>query len=595
MLKYKQPRSEQHLINILRTTKAHHPNFALLLGAGSSITSGIEPAGKLVKIWRKKYHELHCEDGKSEEDFIKQHHWYNTAEEYATLFELLYDQPAQRREFIESCVESAFPSWGYIYLVNLIRNKVFNIVLTTNFDDLLNEACYQFSSDVRPMLCAHDSSIRFLRVTSKRPKIIKLHGDFLFDDIKNTVTELESLEGNIREKLKHIACEYGLIVVGYAGNDRSIMDSIDILLKSESSFPHGIYWCIKDDAEDNLSNKLEALRRDSRVHIIKIHGFDEFFANLHNGLGLELQEELSNPYQQLAEKLNTLLTKTRLVEKETNNPKAYIHPVIEKDIISLGTKLSGMSQIQSGKVNNVLDPKEADSIKLSTGCGVVEIPIPYSLLAQISEREGQIDDALIYMKQQIRKSPRAEDFVYAIGLYRRHKSNSEIEELVANIKRNINVFSQNTYMITRIALELIHMEEYDHAQDVLKVQSEMDKHAETDDDYLRMNMIQILRHQNKEVVENDINFLRAKKRSNDLVTKLGALILLQENEEAIGVLKCVLKNGTLTRNEFYSWPIFKLLPVSVDEENNVIEMISSSNPNMEKQKTLVSNSTQETN
>jgi hypothetical protein len=61
-----------------------------------------------------------------------------------------------------------------------------------------NEAFYQFSRE-RPTLCAHDSSIKGVSVNSSRPKIIKVHGDYLFDSIKSTLNETESLEINTRE------------------------------------------------------------------------------------------------------------------------------------------------------------------------------------------------------------------------------------------------------------------------------------------------------------------------------------------------------------------------------------------------------------
>ena len=108
------------------------------------------------------------------------------------------------------------------------------------------------------MLLRNDH-ILSLRITSKRPKIIKLHGDYLFDDIKNTVRELETLETNMRDKLKTIASEFGLIVIGYAGNDRSVMDTLGTLLKNDSTFPHGIYWCVLKS--EKLNHKLEILSR----------------------------------------------------------------------------------------------------------------------------------------------------------------------------------------------------------------------------------------------------------------------------------------------------------------------------------------------
>lgn len=104
-MKYKH---QKHLINILKNTQEHHPNFTVFLGAGASVTSGVDHAGKLIKEWRKVYIDMYGEDS------LKNQIWFDKPNEYSELFEELYDQPSQRREFIESCINDAQPSWGYI-------------------------------------------------------------------------------------------------------------------------------------------------------------------------------------------------------------------------------------------------------------------------------------------------------------------------------------------------------------------------------------------------------------------------------------------------------------------------------------------------
>jgi len=315
----------KHLINILRTTKDHHPNFTLFLGAGASISSGIKSGGEMIKEWRESYIEMYSRD-----DLSKQN-WFGKSNEYSELFERLYDQPTQRREYIENCIVNSYPSWGYIYLVNLLKNNILNTIFTTNFDDLINEACHAFSNNLRPVVCAHDSSIKNIRITSSRPKIVKLHGDFLFDDIKNTIRELESLEDNMRTKFRQYANEFGMIVMGYAGNDRSIMDTLNTLLHSDDCFPHGIYWCIRRGTDlDHLPDELKNLARFPRFHLIEIDGFDESMAEINHSLSLELQEEVSQPYLALSNKLNKYFTadedeniSSDLIKKDSD--KLYNH------------------------------------------------------------------------------------------------------------------------------------------------------------------------------------------------------------------------------------------------------------------------------
>lgn len=265
-----------------------NPNFTLLLGAGASVSSGIRSAGELIDIWRNEL--CHALGGPTDaspdlserqKQHLKTKHsdWYDPNKEYSSLFERRYDLQRQRRMFVESEVANKTPSIGYLYLTHLVGHHFFNTIFTTNFDDLVNEAFYLFS-DQRPIVCAHDSSINSITVTSKRPKVIKLHGDYLFDDIKATTRETESLEHNTRLKFSEFAKDYGLVVAGYSGCDRSVMDVLMSLLKSEDYFKGGIYWCIRPGSE--VSEDLRKLLWKDRVYFVDYSGFDELLAEIYS-------------------------------------------------------------------------------------------------------------------------------------------------------------------------------------------------------------------------------------------------------------------------------------------------------------------------
>lgn len=279
-------RSVSDLIRYVRTRADDNSNYSLLLGAGCSITSGVRSASTLVSLWRTEIIEatkgssaIRAMSIEEQREFLKVHHsdWYDPNREYSSLFERRYDLQRQRRMFVESEVATAFPSIGYAYLTSLVTSGYFRTLFTTNFDDLLNEAFYSFSSE-RPIVCAHDSSITSVTVTSKRPKVIKLHGDYLFDDLKATVRETETLEGNMKAKFAEFAKEAGIIVVGYSGSDRSIMDIFSSLLKSDDYLRGGVYWCLRQDSD--VPEDLRRLFWRDRAYFVRIEGFDELFAEL---------------------------------------------------------------------------------------------------------------------------------------------------------------------------------------------------------------------------------------------------------------------------------------------------------------------------
>lgn len=299
-------RSVKDLTSYLKTRVSETcPNYSLLLGAGASVTSGIRSGQDLVKEWRKDLYEMFSRepfesDEKAKEYLIsKEGAWYTEANEYSALFEKKFDLPSQRRRFVEMQVDRAIPSIGYAYLASLANanDRYFDTIFTTNFDDLINEAFYQFSHH-RPLVCAHDSSVQSLSISSTRPKIIKLHGDYLFDDIKSTLRETESLESNIKNKFIEFSKEYGLIVIGYAGHDRSIMDVINHLLKTEEYFKNGIYWCVR--AGDEISPELRKLLWRERVYWVEIEGFDHVLAEIHHKVKgtLPIKDNLSESKQE---------------------------------------------------------------------------------------------------------------------------------------------------------------------------------------------------------------------------------------------------------------------------------------------------------
>ncbi|WP_220708591.1 SIR2 family protein [Citrobacter freundii] len=338
-------RTVKDLADYINIRSGQTPNYSLFLGAGASVTSGIRTGFELVQEWRKEiFTKFSKEDYTTSDNAIewlsKKHpDWYDKNNEYSSLFERKFDLPSQRRRFVELQVDKKLPSIGYAYLVELFESGFFDTVFTTNFDDLINEAFYQFSSS-RPLLCAHDSSIKGISITSARPKIIKLHGDYLFDSIKSSLRETESLENNTREKLIEFSKEYGLIFIGYAGNDTSIMDVLKHLLKQSDYLRNGIYWCTRKG--DQITPELFKLLNHEKVYWVEIDGFDQLMAELVHELG----GELSFGGNQKSTKREKMIHNFIIDEFELHN-----HNLIYKDIQKL--KKQSYTQDISALINEL--------------------------------------------------------------------------------------------------------------------------------------------------------------------------------------------------------------------------------------------------
>ncbi|AGU96030.1 hypothetical protein M892_01770 [Vibrio campbellii ATCC BAA-1116] len=353
-------KSESELIFFIKNRISDRiPNYSLLLGSRCSVTSDIGTGLDLVEQWKKEYFNLVFPDNDYCENKLKEHlstqtSWYKECNEYSSFFEKIYHLPVQRRKFIQSQVDGKIPSIGYAYLVSLCdkNNKYFDTIYTTNFDDLINDSFYQFGQD-RPILCAHDSSVTSLSTHTERPKIIKLHGDYLYDGIKSTNNETVTLDKNTEAKFREFSKDFGLIVLGYAGNDDSVMNCISNLLSEDSEadyFENGIYWCVRKN--DKISDKLKVLLNNSdKVFLVEIEGFDEFMAKVNTTVKNDIS--ILNEFNET--KKDKIIN--NFVEDKYNLTK---NDTIKKDIASLKKK-----NTQKDILEYIIDFNSNESLNMS--------------------------------------------------------------------------------------------------------------------------------------------------------------------------------------------------------------------------------------
>jgi len=284
----KKHKTTSELQQVMKVRPDQNPNFCLFLGAGASCSSDIRTASQMVDEWRAIAYKGLSNDTQERSvpemrRWLTEHEpeWYDEKREYPSLIEHIYPTPANRRRFIETEVAKKIPSIGYAYLVRIAEANLLRTLFTTNFDDLLNEAFYQFSSE-RALVCAHDSSVDQIGITSHRTKIIKLHGDYLFDDMKNTTMEVHKLDANMRQKLGEFLKEYGLIIAGYSGSDKSVARILEDMLDNPICLKNGLYWCFRE--EDEITDEaLQILNRPNSFYVLT-PGFDELMADFYSML-----------------------------------------------------------------------------------------------------------------------------------------------------------------------------------------------------------------------------------------------------------------------------------------------------------------------
>lgn len=302
--------NEFDLAELINTPKPGDCPYTLFLGAGASVSSGIPSAKAMVRHWQKSIYKSITKGDSDENDFDN---WLNTdyslwreekafypgQTDYSLLFSYRYKQPQERQLYIEKLLEGQKPAFGYLYLSSLIESKYFNRILTTNFDDLLNDSLRRFY-DIKPMVCAFDSAISGIRIASQKPKIVKLHGDFLYNDIRSISNKIHysfrSLQENMEEKIEEMCKGYGLIVVGYSGNDQSVMSAFNNILKSPEYLTYGLHWCLHSS---KIPPKLQELKNSypDTIHFYQISSFDKLMEEMHIACNTEMPKVLTEPHK----------------------------------------------------------------------------------------------------------------------------------------------------------------------------------------------------------------------------------------------------------------------------------------------------------
>lgn len=268
------------------------PSIALFLGAGASVQSGIKLAGAMIEDLRERIIE---KAGLADADEDAQNDWISgnvlnkpNDSEYSQYFSYYArDNKRLSHSYIQDLVRGKEPSLGYVIMASLIARNYINAVLTTNFDDLSYIACTKFTG-LRPVVYAWGIMATELETADPRPKIVKLHGDFLFSKLANSDEDMEEAgrDKNMSERVGQILETFKMIVIGYSGNDRSVMKT---LIEHKPS--QEIYWCHRK-GEIPARRVLELLYAKQGV-LVEIEGFDEAMRKIYECTGFQFDALLS--------------------------------------------------------------------------------------------------------------------------------------------------------------------------------------------------------------------------------------------------------------------------------------------------------------
>lgn len=298
------------LPDFVRAFALRAPRLAVFLGAGASVSSGIPSAAQLVRQFKRSIYATETGthparvasmvDPNVEEtvqryfDARPNFPRPGDANEYSFYFERAYPDSGDRRLFIGKQTEDRRPAYGYLCLGAVLGAGKCRFVWTTNFDDLVEQGFSLVAEGRAASVVGRDTSARldtYLR-DERYPLVVKVHGDFRFDALQNTTSEIASCDSAIRDSLVENSRGYGLVLVGYSGRDASVMSTLSAVLDTHGAkaFPDGLYWCLREEdwrpaAAEDLLRRAASL--GVRAAFVRIPDFDDFAAGLYRACALQ--------------------------------------------------------------------------------------------------------------------------------------------------------------------------------------------------------------------------------------------------------------------------------------------------------------------
>ncbi len=291
--------------------------------------------------------------------------------EYSYYFSKAYPSEEDRRQYIEKLVANSGPSFGHLALGALVKLNAVQMIWTTNFDRLVEDAIIRLcgtSNKLNVATLNSHVSARLAIAEARFPLYAKLHGDFQSVTLKNTADELQKQDDELRDCLATAVRSRGLAVVGYSGRDQSVMDALRSGLSDGQGYPKGLFWFARDEA--SVLGSVRKLIEDARslgieAHIIVVDTFDELIGDI-----LAQMPELPLEAQQVFEQRPKRITNVPLATTRGSWPilRTNAFPVIESPSVcrKVVCDIGGYA-----KVREAVDASHADIVYARRNVGVL--------------------------------------------------------------------------------------------------------------------------------------------------------------------------------------------------------------------------------
>jgi hypothetical protein len=254
--------------------------YAVLVGSGMSTAAGIPTGWQVLVSLVRRVATLDGvaleEAGEDPVDWFTA--IYGHTPRYEELIERIAPTDHTRRALLREHFEHSpgaagpiEPTQAHCVLAQLCAEGRVRVVLTTNFDHLLERALEDAGASAQILSTPADRD-GMEPLQHAKTTVIKLHGDYT-GTMLNTAEELAGYPDDLEAIVDEVLDRYGVVVVGWSADwDRAL----EARIAACQSRRYPMYWL---RYQGQLTEKAAALVSGRRATLIDIDGADEFFVD----------------------------------------------------------------------------------------------------------------------------------------------------------------------------------------------------------------------------------------------------------------------------------------------------------------------------
>lgn len=324
---------DDYLVNLSILLSQNRGVYAVLLGSGVSRAASIPTGWEILEDLANKVAELYGEPGVS--DLAT---WYSAkfgeSLTYSGLLTRLAPKRAERGALLRAYFEPSdqerstnrkTPTGAHRAIARLVRDGVVRVIVTTNFDRLMEVALEDVG--ISPsVISSADDALGALPLVHSACTVVKVNGDYLDGRIRNTSEELGKYDASMRALMRRIFDEYGVIACGWSAEYDTGLSNI---WRSAPNRRFSAFICYRTQpstAAKDLADKIGA-------QLIQIDSSDAFFEDLETNIQSAQKLLTRRP---ISAKIAAENVKQYIVEDKY---RIKLHDLIHNEVESLFEKL----------------------------------------------------------------------------------------------------------------------------------------------------------------------------------------------------------------------------------------------------------------